>query len=487
MARFRGSNSSHLLQQQQHHRNQHYSHPLINVPSTRPPQIPPMPRTTSTMIRKTLVHPGLTCDAACRKKTKHYRALLDDYLNCIGKDWDMPSLRMNHQTGICAFQYRNFVICIEVPVESACFFLYTCVLLLDTSTATTTTRKNPTTTTTTTGYAVVMRRALELNYLTQTTRGCTLSMDPTTKDDEGEALELTLSYSQPILGLAKGEFCTIVVNFLDTAQRLQQQLLLCCPEEEERVEQQQRQQESSSSLISSSACSSSSCFVPSTSDGDCESSAYSLLTPTPQLPPSTKQQQHNESQSSPIASSRRKTFMNRPTSSPGIAESHVPRFLNVGIVARKSCDTFVGRHVNARRADDSTTTILQEEEDEKITLEGGPPPSPPAVYRTRCANDVELPAGQIRLLRNVFTKTTKALHWTRKSEAPRNNPAAVARSSTPKAHDLPNQKEESSRSCRRPEGSPRPRTEAPGGPTKRFAYPPSVLFLAKMEQGSIRT
>jgi hypothetical protein len=486
MARFGGRHSSHLLQQQQQNRNQHYSHPLINVPSTRPPpQIPPMPRTTSTVIRKTLVHPGLTCDAACRKKTKHYRALLDDYLNCIGKDWDMPSLRMNHQTGICAFQYRNFIICIEVPFESACFFLYTCVLLLDTTTATTTTtRTNPTTTTTTTGFAVVMRRALELNYLTQTTRGCTLSMDPTTKDDEGDALQLTLSYSQPILGLAKGEFCTIVVNFLDTAQQLQQQLLQCCPEEEEeeRVGQQQQVQqlERSSSLISSSACSSSSCFVPSTSDGDCERSAYSLLTPTPHLPHSTARKQHKESSSSCRTKSRRKTFRNRPTSSPGIAESHVPRFLNAHIVTRKSCDTLVGR------VGDSFPMIFQEDDKENVTHEAAPP-SPPAVYRTRCAKDVELPAGQIRPQRTTFTKTTKALHWTRKSAAASNNPAVVAGSSTPKAHHLCENKEEPSRSCRRPEGSSRPRTEAPGGPTKRFAYPPSVLSLAKMEQGSIRT
>jgi hypothetical protein len=134
------------------------------------------------------------CDDAYCQATRNYRNLLDKYLECIGKEWDMD-LRMNHQ-GVCFFQYEQFVIVVEAPKGSASVFVYTCVLIC-TSTST-----------------AVMKRVLEMNYLTQETCGCTLGLDRSCEDDN--ALEVTLSYSQPIMGLNRGELCTIVVNFMQT-------------------------------------------------------------------------------------------------------------------------------------------------------------------------------------------------------------------------------------------------------------------------------
>jgi hypothetical protein len=142
------------------------------------------------------------CDDAYCEATQNYRNLLDKYLECIGKEWDMD-LRMNHQ-GVCFFQHEQFVIVVEAPKGSASVFVYTCVLIC-TSTST-----------------AVMKRALEMNYLTQETCGCTLGLDRSCEDDN--ALEVTLSYSQPIMGLNRGELCNVVVNFMQTASYIHCQL-----------------------------------------------------------------------------------------------------------------------------------------------------------------------------------------------------------------------------------------------------------------------
>lgn len=240
------------------------------------------------------------CNETIRKNTYHYRKVLDEYLQAIGKDWEMlindnhtkngefydgssfssppiSSLRMDcNDTGICTFAYKQFIIVVEMPKESTCFFVYTCLKHC-------TNRCTP-----------IMKRALELNYLTQQTNGCTIGIDstlgvttsllsspksttPTTtmavamggpspyfndneKDDDNhemdddekldvivdydddiieefeaghhfesnhnnyynddDPLELTLSYTHPIVGLTQGEFCNILVNFMETAEAL---------------------------------------------------------------------------------------------------------------------------------------------------------------------------------------------------------------------------------------------------------------------------
>jgi hypothetical protein len=142
------------------------------------------------------------CDDAFCEATQNYRNLLDHYLECIGKDWNMD-LRMNHQ-GFCLFQYQHFVIVVEAPKASASFFIYACVLRCTSSST------------------AVMKRALEMNYLTQESCGCTLGLDPSCEDDN--ALEVTLSYSQPIMGLNRGELCNVVINFMHTASYIHCQL-----------------------------------------------------------------------------------------------------------------------------------------------------------------------------------------------------------------------------------------------------------------------
>ena len=180
---------------------------------------------------------------------------------------------MLFRSGICTFAYKQFIIVIEMPKESTCFFVYTCLKHC-------TNRCTP-----------IMKRALELNYLTQQTNGCTIGIDstlgvtstPTTTmavamggprpyfngdndddmdnekeeddreedqdekldvivdydediieefedgihfertnyyDDDDDPLELTLSYTHPIVGLTQGEFCNILVNFMETAEAL---------------------------------------------------------------------------------------------------------------------------------------------------------------------------------------------------------------------------------------------------------------------------
>ena len=142
------------------------------------------------------------------EETLKYRSLLDQYLECLAKEWNLPTLRMNHQ-GICTFCHEQFLIVLEVPTDSSCFFLYTCVYHC------------------TSKCTAIMKKALELNYLTQETCGCTLSLDPTMSEDDhhdDDMLQLTLSYSQPIMGLNREELCTIVINFIETTSYLHFQL-----------------------------------------------------------------------------------------------------------------------------------------------------------------------------------------------------------------------------------------------------------------------
>jgi hypothetical protein len=163
---------------------------------------PSIQRTSFPVVKSSSTPQHHICDDALCEETQNYRKRLDHYLECIGKDWDMD-LRLNHK-GICFFQYEHFVIVVEAPKQSASFFVYTCVLRC-TSTST-----------------AVMKRALEMNYLTQETCGCTLGLDASCEDDN--ALEVTLSYSQPIMGLNRGELCNIVMNFMESASYIHSQL-----------------------------------------------------------------------------------------------------------------------------------------------------------------------------------------------------------------------------------------------------------------------
>lgn len=133
--------------------------------------------------------------------SQKYRNLINQHLGSIGKEWD-TKLGLD-QRGMCSFQCGSFVVVIEVPWDSKTFFLYTCIMkCLPSSTA-------------------VMRKALELNYLTQTTNGCTLSLDPTKPQD----MEITLCHSHRIDGsINPSSLINLVKNFLRTATSIQKEL-----------------------------------------------------------------------------------------------------------------------------------------------------------------------------------------------------------------------------------------------------------------------
>jgi hypothetical protein len=147
----------------------------------------------------------IVCDDTLpRKETQTNREQLNHDLQCIGKELGME-LRINRR-GASFFQYGRFVVVIEAPKEpsSSSFFLYTSLLRCASTSIS------------------VLRKALELNYLNQETRGCTLALNPTCEDEN--ELEVTLCYAHPIMGLNQGELGTIVKNFMGTASNLHQHL-----------------------------------------------------------------------------------------------------------------------------------------------------------------------------------------------------------------------------------------------------------------------
>lgn len=118
----------------------------------------------------------------------------------IGKEWD-AELILNPR-GICSFQCGGFVVVIEVPWDSKAFFLYTSIMkCLTSSTA-------------------VMQKALELNYLTQATSGCTLSLDP----NKSQELDIVLCRSQRVDGTNHHHLISQVKNLLRTAVTVQMKL-----------------------------------------------------------------------------------------------------------------------------------------------------------------------------------------------------------------------------------------------------------------------
>jgi hypothetical protein len=103
--------------------------------------------------------------------------------------------------GICYFQFKKFVIVIEVPYDSEVFFIYTMVLNL----APTDDR------------LAVLEACMQLNYMKQETRGSTLGI----QDDE-----VNLCYSAPVNSLGRDAFEEALEEFLLVAQHVNHQLEL---------------------------------------------------------------------------------------------------------------------------------------------------------------------------------------------------------------------------------------------------------------------
>jgi hypothetical protein len=132
--------------------------------------------------------------------TQKSRDAIGRCLASIGKEWG-AALKLNDR-GICSFQCGGFVVIVEVPWDSKAFFLYTSIMkCLPSSTA-------------------VMRKALELNYLTQATNSCTLALDPTKQQD----MEIILCRSQKVDGTNPSNLVSLIKNFLRTATSIQKQL-----------------------------------------------------------------------------------------------------------------------------------------------------------------------------------------------------------------------------------------------------------------------
>ena len=128
------------------------------------------------------------------------RDLIKKCLEIIAKEWN-AELVLNPR-GICSFQCGGFVVVIDVPWDSKAFFLYTSIMkCLKSSTR-------------------VMQKALELNYLTQATSGCTLSLDP----NKSQEMEIVLCRSQRVDGTNHHHLISLFKNLLRTAVTVQKQL-----------------------------------------------------------------------------------------------------------------------------------------------------------------------------------------------------------------------------------------------------------------------
>ena len=128
------------------------------------------------------------------------RDLIKKCLEIIAKEWN-AELVLNPR-GICSFQCGGFVVVIDVPWDSKAFFLYTSIMKCLKSSTT------------------VMQKALELNYLTQATSGCTLSLDP----NKSQEMEIVLCRSQRVDGTNHHHLISLFKNLLRTAVTVQKQL-----------------------------------------------------------------------------------------------------------------------------------------------------------------------------------------------------------------------------------------------------------------------
>jgi hypothetical protein len=129
--------------------------------------------------------------------TQKYRGMINRHLASMGKQ-----LELDHR-GLCNFQCGTFVMVLEVPWDSKVFLLYTSVMKCRSlSTA-------------------VMRKALELNYMTRATNSCTLALVPSRQDND---MEITLCRSHRIDGTNSSHVISLVRNFLRTATSVQTQL-----------------------------------------------------------------------------------------------------------------------------------------------------------------------------------------------------------------------------------------------------------------------
>jgi len=127
------------------------------------------------------------------------RKTIDSYLaeisGAVGKN-----IRLNDQ-GICAFTYEHLTIVIEVPESVGSFFVYTSLInanQFDDAVS-------------------LYKKALQLNYLQQETRGGCLSIDPVND-------EIMFSYTDRIAEVNSTDFRNILENFIETALNMSKEM-----------------------------------------------------------------------------------------------------------------------------------------------------------------------------------------------------------------------------------------------------------------------
>ena len=130
--------------------------------------------------------------------TQKYRGMINRNLASIAEDLELD----DH--GLCSFQCGKFVMVIEVPWNSNKFLLYTSVIKCLPQSST-----------------VVMRKALEINYMTRETNSSTLAIVPS---PPGKDIEITMCRSQRIDGVTPSHVTALVRTFLRNATSVQNQL-----------------------------------------------------------------------------------------------------------------------------------------------------------------------------------------------------------------------------------------------------------------------
>lgn len=143
-------------------------------------------------------------DSISHKRGQNHQLHLNNLLQRIGKEWNLEVLKKNRHDA-SFFRHGRFLIIVEaLDKPSPSVFVKTRLLRYPVISAS------------------IMRKALELNYRTLETRGCTLALKPICEDED--KFHVSLCYSYPIEGLTQDKLSKILENFMDAASSLHQKL-----------------------------------------------------------------------------------------------------------------------------------------------------------------------------------------------------------------------------------------------------------------------
>lgn len=122
------------------------------------------------------------------------RSVINGYLRSIGSSLGKDLVLS--EAGYCYFQFKKFIIVVEVPPENGGFvYFYTMVCRLGSKD----------------NRAAVMQEAMLMNYMQQRTRGATLGL---------ENNEVNLCFSVPVCSITREEFGFCLDDFMHTAEEM---------------------------------------------------------------------------------------------------------------------------------------------------------------------------------------------------------------------------------------------------------------------------